>query len=152
MRIITLSQESIVHRYIFYTFHHSAYIKDTRCTGSCVCSICWTSSASYHIANTSADSVDILLWRDHVYVSIKMSWRTYRMLSGSSLSTSRDNHVSIYLVHCVRVSCFSNSSDLTILYTNISLKYTKYRIYNDCVCNQKIKGPVCIGDTRGLCQ
>src|SRR5919197_1712234 len=134
MRIITLSQKSIIHWYILHTFHHPANIKDTWCASSGICTVSRTSSASDHIADTVTYSIYVLLRRYHVYVSIKMPWRAYSMLACSSLSTGRHYHVCIYLVHCVRITCFSDSSNLAILYTNVGFYYAKYRVQNNCVC------------------
>ena len=93
MRIVTFSQEAPIHRYIFHTFHHSANVKDTRRASSCICTVGWTSSTSYHIANASADGIYILLRRYHMYMGIKMTWGTYGMLASSSLSACRDYQV-----------------------------------------------------------
>src|SRR5919201_2642350 len=125
MRIITLSQKSVIHWYILHTFHHPANIKDTWCARSGICTICRPSSTSYHVADAPTYSVHILLWRDHLYVGVKMSWSTYSMFACSSLSTCRHYHVRIYLVHRVRIACLSYSSNLAILYTNVGFYYAK---------------------------
>src|SRR5512133_3537814 len=152
MRIVTLSQETPVHRYVFHTFHHPANIEDSRRASSCICTVSWTSSASYHIANAPADGIYVLLRRYHVYMGVKMTWSTYGMLASSSLGACRDYHVGRYFVHCVWVACTSNSSNLAIFYANVAFYYSKYRIEDNRVCNHKIKSTVRVGDTWRLCQ
>src|SRR4026209_913917 len=152
MRIVTLSQEAPIHWYIFHAFHHSANIKDTRCASSCICTVSWTSPAPYRIANASADGIYVLLRRYHVYMGIKMTRGTYGMLASRSLSACRDYQVRRYFIHCVRIACTSNSSNLAILYTNVAFYYAKYWIEDNSVCNHKIKSTVRVGDTWRLCQ
>src|SRR5256885_17006772 len=152
MRIVTLSQEAPIHRYIFHTFHHPANIKYTRRASGCICTVSWTSSASYHIADASADGIYVLLGRYHVYMGIKMTRGTYGMLASSSLGACRDYHVGRYFVHSVRIACTSNSSNLAVFYANVAFYYAKYWIEDNSVCNHKIKSTVCVGDTWRLCQ
>src|SRR6188472_1056759 len=152
MRIIPLPQESVVHRYILHTFHHSTNVKDARCASGCIGAIGWTSSSSYHVANATANRVHVLLRGYHVYVCIKMSRCTYCMLASSSLSTGRDHKVRRYLVHRIWIACTPNSSNLPVLYADITLDYSYYRIENNSICDNVIKGSICICNTGCLCQ
>src|SRR5215831_11406844 len=125
MRVIAFTQETPVHRYVFYCLHHSAYIKYTWCASSSISPICRTSPTSYHITYTTTDGIDVLLWRDHVHMGIKVAWCTDGMFTCSSFRTCRNYHIAIYVVHRVGIPRFSNPSYLAVLYTYISLYYTK---------------------------
>src|SRR6266571_357581 len=151
VRVIAFAQESIVHGYVFYAFHHSTYVKYTRCTGSRICPIYRTSPSSYHIADAATDGIDVLLWRYHVYMSVKVSWRADSVLSCSSFCACRKNHIAIYFVHRIWITCFSNSSNPAVLYADVSFDYSNYRIENNRVCNEEVKSSIRICNTRCLC-
>src|SRR4029450_2471595 len=76
MPLLSFSQESVIHRNIFYSFEHSAHIIYTRCASCSVCSISRSCSSADHVTDTVADSVYVLLRRDHVYGRMKGARRT----------------------------------------------------------------------------
>src|SRR5215217_3505729 len=73
MRIISFPQESPIYRNIFYSFEHSAHIIYTRCASCSACSVSRPCSSADHVTDTVADSVYVLLRRDHMYVRIEVA-------------------------------------------------------------------------------
>src|SRR5215212_35033 len=87
MRIISFPQESPIYWNIFYSFEHSAHIIYTRCASCSGCSISRSCSSADHVTDTVADSVHVLLRRDHVYVRIEVAQSTYGMFACGSFCT-----------------------------------------------------------------
>src|ERR687898_3089481 len=124
MRIVTLAQESPVHWYVFYCLHHSAYVEYSWCTSRSISAVCWTYSSSNHFTYYVAYTIQVLLGRYHMNMSIKVPWCANCMLSGSCFGASRYNHIVANFIHYVGVSCIAYPSDFAILYTNISFDNT----------------------------
>ena len=138
---VTFTIESNVHWLVDCGLDHSLNVNRSRSTCSSVCTICRASTATYHCCDTTVKSGLNLLWTNPVDMSIDTTSCNDHAFSCDSFCRSGYYHVRHNAILDVRVTSFTDTSDLTIFDTDIS--FNDAPVVNDnSVCKNIVKSAV----------
>ena len=135
---VTLTKHTDVHRIVLCRLNKHLYVPRSRCTCCSVCSVNRTCTTTNHCCNTRIKSSFNLLRADPVDMCINTTSCNDKSLCSKCLCSCTNCHAGCYACLCSRVTCFTDTSDETILDTDICL-VNSCIVKDKAVCDNEVK-------------